>query len=401
MPLFKSHVVVFLIFVMACQHAVSQNIPYCQKGKWGFATTDGKITVPCVYEEVDFYSDDNLAKAKKNGKVGYINKNGVAVIPFEYDECFRIYEVYHGEHSIGIKNNPRIHLNKDFDFDDIQNNRYIVSKKNKIGILSLVEGKPKVLVPLKYSTILFDSNKKIFHCVTGSETRYFNTNGQQLTKEQVNAIEQVEFSTIGMSETYNKPEITRVNGKVGVLKRSASRTIQYDTLVPVIYDDIIMESFENGYFPGENVFGVKINNKWGMVGNKKTLLLSIDYDSINFELSKESRHWTTYQRTFVVKKDGHWGILGKKNDTSDSLITHLPFEYDAISKIYYAYLLIEKANKFQVYSVDTHTLINNKEYASITKYPYESVGGFVLFQVTNKLGQTVYLGKNGVEFFEQ
>ena len=391
-----------LLFIQ--QFCFCQNIPYCQKGKWGFATTNGKITIPCVYEEVDFYSDDSLAKVKKAGKYGYINKKGVATIPFEYDDCIRIYEVYHGKSSIGIKRNPKIHLNNDFDFQDINNNRYIVSKNKKYGIISLREGKPKVLVPLNYSKIQFDPNKKIFHCSNNTSTLYFNMNGQKLTQEQVNNIERIEFYSdgmIGMNISHNKPIVVNVSGKVGLIQYSytSNNRMVYDTIVPVIYDDIITEVFDDNYIPGNDVFGVKIGNKWGIVGGEKNILLPIQFDSINFELSKDSRHWAAYQRMFVAKKNGQWGILAKKNDSTDSLTTLLPFEYDAISKIYYYYLLVQKGDKFQVYNNETYGLISNKNYSSITRYEYESVYDFELFQVTNKLGQTVYLGKNGVEFF--
>jgi len=388
---------------MFCHHAWSQYIPYCQKGKWGFATTDGKITVPCVYEAVDFYSDDKLAKVKKGRKFGYISIKGTTVIPFEYDECFRIYEVYHGEHSVGIKKNPEIHLNYDFDFDDSKNNRYIVSKNKKYGILSLVDGKPKVLVPLNYLRIQFDPGKKIFHCFTGTNTLLFNTNGQKLTQDQVNSIERIEYSSVMEPEASVKsPFIVKANGKVGAVRppnRMSRAMMRYDTIVPIMYDDIIAEKVKDNYVPGYEVFGVKLDKKWGMVDSKKNILLPIQFDSINFELSSEFRHWAEYQRTFVVKQNSQWGILGKKDDKTDSLTALLPFEYEGVSKIYYYYLLVQKENKFQVFSLETYNLISDKSYPSITAYEHESVDDFPLFQVINKQGQPVYIGKNGVEFF--
>lgn len=397
----KIHLFFTLIFIMLCQQAFSQNIPYCLKGKWGFATTDGKIIIPCVYEEVGFYSDDGLAKVKKAGKYGYINNKGAVVIPLEYDECIRIYEVYRGKHSIGFKHNPKIHLNSDFDIQDINNNRYIACKNKKCGMISIMEGKPKVLIPYHYSKIHFDPNSKIFHCSDGASTLYFNKDGQKLTQEQVGNIEPDIFGTVDMAENINKPELVKINGKVGVIQHSNNswnRTIP-DTLVPVIYDDIITDDLNKNYFPGNDIFGVKLDKKWGIIDGNKNLLLPIQFDSINFQLSKVSRHWSEYQRMFVVQKNNQWGILGKKNDVEDSLTTLLPFEYQAISKIYYSYLLVRKGDEFQVYSIETHNLISNKSYSSITKYEYESINGFELFEVINKLGQTVYLGKNGVEFF--
>jgi hypothetical protein len=402
MPLSKLQASSLLIFVLLFQPAFAQNIPYCQKGKWGFAARNGKITIPCLYESVDFFSDDNLAKVKKSGKFGYINKAGATVVPFEYDDCFRVYDVYHGEHSVGIKYNPEIHLNRDFDFEDARNNRYIVAKSNKYGVISLLDGKRKMLIPLSYSKIQFDPNTKTFHCSNNTTTQFFDTNGQKLTQEQVNSIERVEYSGIAdFGGDGNWPSVTAVNGKVGViLKKTMSWSrVVYDTLVPIVYDEVITDQFDKDYIPGYDVFGVRVGDQWGIVDDKKNVLLPIAYDSVNFTLSKEFRHWAPFKRTFVAKKNDHWGILGMKDVKIDSLTTLLPFEYDGMRKIYYSYLLVERENKIQIFSMDTYTLISDKKYASVAKYEYETVNDFTLFLVTNKSGQTVYLGENGVEFF--
>jgi len=396
--------ILFLFFLISSQYIFSQYIPYCEKGKWGFATTNGKIIISCEYDEVNFYSDDNLAKVKKTGKYGYINKQGAIVIPFDYDNCNRTYEVYREKHTIGIKRKPDIHLNYDLNTEDIKLNRYIVSKNNKFGILSLTEELPKMIVPIEYSNIQYDPNKKIFHCFDMTDTHYFNTNGEKLTQQQVNNIERIEEYSFSFDEDYGtskkKIVIAKLNGKIGIIEQSKSRwgTVN-DTIVPLIYDDIILEKQGEYDFSGPNLFGVKLDKKWGIIDRKKSILLPVQYDSIDIELSKERRHWAEYRRMFVVMKNGKWGIIGKKDDNVESYITHLPFKYTAISKLYYSYLLVQKKKKFQVFSIEDNNLINNKNYSSITKYENESVNGFDIFQATNKKGQTVYLGKNGVEFF--
>lgn len=391
-----------VLLTLLSHQASSQLIPFCQKGVWGFAATDGKIVVPCLYEQVDFFSDDKLAKVKKGGKYGYIDNSGVVVIPLKYDNANRIYEVYHGRHSVGIRKTPDIHLNRDFDFDDISNNRYIVSKNGKSGVLQLVEGKPKVLIPLKYSAIQFDPARKVFRCSVATNIVYFDTSGQKLTEEQVENTKQLVYETVMEMPTSNsrKPSVVKANGKVGIIRPSGSRSgVPYDTLVPVVYDDIVTGNFDEHYIPGEDVFAVKTAGKWGLVDQNKNVLLPIQFDGINFGLSAANRHWAPYRRLFVVEQEGRWGILGKEKDTSDSLVTLLPFEYEDINRIYFGYLVVEKGNQFQVFNTETLKLISTKSYDSLSRYEYESAGSFILFEVTNKLGQTVFLGENGVEFF--
>lgn len=91
-----------------------------KEGKYGFLNTQGRIIIPCVYDEVKNYNDglawvckdskwgcidilgnivipfvysdcldfkENLAAVKKDGKYGYIDKKGVVVIPFIYSNA--------------------------------------------------------------------------------------------------------------------------------------------------------------------------------------------------------------------------------------------------------------------------------------------------------------------------
>lgn len=389
---------VLTLFLFLGGEAYCQLIPFCQKTKWGFASTEGKLVIPCTYDQADFYSGDNLAKVKKAGKFGYINKQGAIVIALEYDDCHRIYEVFHGEHSVGIETNPSINLNRDYDWSDINNNRYVVSKNKKYGILSLVAGKPKVILPCSYSKIMFDPSRKVFHCTNGTSTVFVNKEGQLLTKEQVDAIALEEWSSAFEGDG-PPPIIVSSNGKYGVVREKYSYgKPKYDTLIPVIYDNVIMDKKVMGYGFIEDFFAVKKGDKWGCSDNKHHLILPIEYDSIHYDLSKHYKHWLEHTRTFYVKQNGKWGVLGKK-DTSDTLTQLLPFEYDAFSPIYYSYTAITKSGSTEIYDNNQHKIITKRGYTAIRKYEHESVGDFEIFEVTNKAGQTVYVGENGVEFF--
>ena len=54
--------------------------------KYGYISRSLKLEIALVYDNAMDFSDD-FAAVKKDGKWGYINKNGVTVIPFDFDSC--------------------------------------------------------------------------------------------------------------------------------------------------------------------------------------------------------------------------------------------------------------------------------------------------------------------------
>jgi hypothetical protein len=119
------------------QPVKAQLIPYCEKGKWGFANTSGKILIPCIYDTVELFSDDKLAKVKLKGKYGYINEATEIIIPIEYDDCARSLEIVREKYTIGLEFNPKFHLEEGiFDFRKVRNS-YILNKNKKNGVATL------------------------------------------------------------------------------------------------------------------------------------------------------------------------------------------------------------------------------------------------------------------------
>lgn len=60
-------------------------------GKWGFINRTGNETVPCIYETVRFFHK-GMAAVKRDGKWGYINQSGRELIPCIYDRVGFLHE---------------------------------------------------------------------------------------------------------------------------------------------------------------------------------------------------------------------------------------------------------------------------------------------------------------------
>lgn len=72
-----------------------------QYSRWGCADIEGKLMIPCIYENLGDFSEGKIA-AKKQGELwGYLNEQGEVIIPFTYSEvrnfhfgiaCAKVYD---------------------------------------------------------------------------------------------------------------------------------------------------------------------------------------------------------------------------------------------------------------------------------------------------------------------
>ena len=59
--------------------------------KWGFIDKEGILVIPCVYDDVTYFKD-GLARAKLNGKYGFIDRSNRQIVPFIYDFAERCFQ---------------------------------------------------------------------------------------------------------------------------------------------------------------------------------------------------------------------------------------------------------------------------------------------------------------------
>ncbi|UOP04994.1 WG repeat-containing protein [Conchiformibius kuhniae] len=64
-----------------------------KNGYWGFINGHGDVLIPFIYDDVQYYSDDeNRIMVKYQGKYGMIDRENNIIIPFEYDSLFNFQE---------------------------------------------------------------------------------------------------------------------------------------------------------------------------------------------------------------------------------------------------------------------------------------------------------------------
>jgi hypothetical protein len=115
-----------------------------------------------------------------------------------------------------------------------------------------------------------------------------------------------------------------------------------------------------------------------------------------------------YQQIFTVRVGNKWGAIGNNSDFGESNYPNeiiVPCEYDEVSNKWARTCLVLKSN-------DKYGLLlkspNRLEMIGPTPMKYSSIisvrssfGELSLILVTDTEGNTFYVGQNGVEFFEK
>lgn len=154
----------------------SQNlVAVVKNNKIGFIDKKGQTVIPFQYEYSEYSFNylssigcakfsEGLCAMKKRQKFGYIDRQGGVVIPYIYDLAC---EFHHGKAVVGIEDNGKGkvglidkagNLVVPMEYDDIHYCKvgaYVVEQNNKTGVMN-VDG--KVIVPIDYDEICYLDN---------------------------------------------------------------------------------------------------------------------------------------------------------------------------------------------------------------------------------------------------
>lgn len=152
--------------------AVSKN------GKYGYINKNGEVVIPYSYDRgYDFL--DGMAKVEKNGKIGYIDKRGKICIPIEYEDGGDFYE-----DRVWVKKDGKIgFLNKQgqcaipFEYDyayDFEEGLAAVKKNGKFGF---IDKSGNTVIPFKFEWASSFSEGLARMCENGRYS-YIDKNGE-------------------------------------------------------------------------------------------------------------------------------------------------------------------------------------------------------------------------------
>ncbi len=211
--------------------------------------TDKKPTNTWKYDEImDF--KEGVAEVSKDGKYGYINKQGKEIIPVQYD--IQHYDdiladlidgyLYDQQHSV----NGIITLNKG------EKQIYFLNKQGK------------EVIPLQYDSVK-NSSKNLYQVIMNGKLGFINKQGKEVIPIKYDETKQFKGGLAGVGKG------TRKNGKF--IGKWGFINKQGQEVIPLQYDSV-------SDFFREGLAYVKKDGKWGFANEQGKEILPTQYDKI-------------------------------------------------------------------------------------------------------------------------
>lgn len=313
----------------------------------------GKILVSLQagYEEIDDFSNDGLARVRKNNKWGFVSKLGEEVIPVKYDRANAFSE---GLTMVGQKNtyyiideNGEIITTLTFDLDEFgyfNNGKITVEKDKKVGV---IDKYGKIIIPIEYNNI-FELSDNSYRVEKDNKAGIINQNGKTIIPIEYDEID--DFSQ-------NLTIVTK-DGKKGIINK------QGKIIIP------IKLNYDYMFFFSEDLIKIQKDNKRGIINKQGKIIIPIEYDEID-SFSKnltivtkdEKKGFINTQGKIIlpikyqeismlsenlakIQKDGKWGFINEQGKIV------IPIEFDQAENFIRGTTEVEKAG--QVFEIDKH-----------------------------------------------
>ncbi len=270
-----------------------------KNGKYGFIDKTGKITVPLEYDDAGNYFVESLVSVKRDGKWGVVDKTGKIIIPIEYDGWidYGYCLLMKKKSKWSIVNKAEKTIVQVDDFDNLVFREGLALVQN-CGLHGFIDMDGKEIVPLEYD----EANHFSEGIAVVSEGIVHGTRKwgciDKTGKFVVPFV--LEYDSIG----YFKEGLVVVkkDDKCGCIDKTGK------LVVPVEYDEVLRS--------GDSILGVKKNGKWGCVDKTGKFVVPVEYD--NFPRFSDGLAW--------VKKGGKWGCI----DSNGNVVVPVELKYDRI-----------------------------------------------------------------------
>lgn len=220
---------------------------------------DNRLVVPLEYSSMECVNSDRIA-VKKDGKMGFINKNNKVIIPFIYDEvrCF-----------IG--------------------NKCMVKIKGKASVIDINN---KLLLPFEYEeVVVLPRFENVYEVNLNGKYGLVDASNNRLTEIKYDKI-------ISYNNGYRK---VMENGKYGLINEKGKE------IIPCQYGNLYT-------FDEKDRLRVFLDGKWGIINLKNEAIIPFKYRKISKADYKDNNEYSKSKYIYKVSLDGNKYFIVDEGD---------------------------------------------------------------------------------------
>lgn len=264
-----------------------------RNGKQGIADRDGNIKIDTKYTNMSF-GGIYVNATDENNETKILDLNGnevtdgyIARIPTEDGSHYIVYDT-EGIYKI-IDNNGNVVIDKQYtNIEEIGNNYYIVANNRNNGIIDL---SGKSLVDLKYNSIVKIDNTELL------QANISETSTVSLINKDMEVVVTMDEANIDINDGY-----------IRLYSEDENKYFDYSG----------KELSAEEVFPNNNLYASEENGKWGFVDKNGNTVVENKYDMVT-ELNEYG---------FAgIKEDGKWGVI----DSEGQIVQEPIYELEEVS----------------------------------------------------------------------
>lgn len=359
--------------------------PAKKNGKWGFLDRNGNLMIPHRLDNESYFYRCDIASAKVDGKWGFIDRSGQTIVPIIHDGA-RYNRI---DSLVGLRLDKKWAFFScngeqltDFEYDKITEGKYdqnnytyfengpcLVKMEGKFGY---IDANFEPILPFghfeKYNA--FDGSKRAI-VRASSKFGLIDQEGKFVLPPKYDTIENFPYP-LGRYRL-------KFDGLYGVFDASAKE------ILPITYRTITPNYFKNDSITIGTLILKDDNGKFGVTDHNGTPLIPVIFDSIS-KFEEVNGH--SYA---IVRRDGNYGVIDSKNRAV------IPLENDFIySDRWMEYLIVEKKGAVGLYTKEGKEVLP-PQYDYLRPCYYDKNNRFIAGQ-HGKLGLITKEGKTVIPF---
>lgn len=279
-----------------------------------------KVILNYEYEDIQYYSMNDIWIIQRNGKQGAIKrKDGTTILNTEYDSILfgGIYlnAVKEDENFVFDLNGNQVRTNIKSMVQTENPNYYIAVDENDIYTIKDANG--NTLIDKDYSYIEYLPGN-YFIVAKDGKNGIIDISGQEVVEPKYTSIFRFNDTNLLQAEIANNKTIELYNMKMQKVASMENATIkQYEKSITnpnkyillasekdfAYYDENGNQILAKDIFKNNSLFAKNVNGKWGFIDKEENLKVPADYDMVT--------DFNAYGFA-GIRKDGKWGVMNKE-----------------------------------------------------------------------------------------